>query len=55
MTGQATPWLRETDVFTSEAEGFYRFVIPSLVIAKDGMVLVFCEGRKYCPGDHEAG
>ncbi len=55
MIGQAAPWLREIEVFTSEAEGFYRFVIPSLVIAKDGTILAFCEGRKYGPGDYEAG
>gem|GEM_PF-3981248 len=27
MTRQTVPWLRETEVFTSEAEGFFRFVI----------------------------
>ena len=52
---QARPWLRETEVFTSGAEGFYTFVIPSLAIATDGTILAFCEGRKHGPGDHQAG
>ena len=49
-----TPWMRETELFTSGAEGYHTFRIPSLVIANDGTILAFCEGRKYGQGDHEA-
>ena len=42
---QAVPWLRETEVFTSGAEGYHTFRIPALAIATDGTILAFCEGR----------
>ena len=52
--GGVTPWIRETEIFTSGAEGYHTFRIPALVIAVDGTILAFCEGRKYGQGDHEA-
>jgi len=34
-----------TDVFTSGAEGYHTFRIPSVVVTQGGTVLAFCEGR----------
>ena len=45
MTVQ-TPWMRETEVFAVGAEGYHTFRIPALVVANDGTILAFCEGRK---------
>lgn len=39
------PWFRETEVFTGGANGHHTYRIPSLVIANDGTILAFCEGR----------
>ena len=50
----AVPWMRETEVFTSGAEGYHTFRIPSLVVAGDGTILAFCEGRVGGFHDHQA-
>ena len=42
----AVPWFRETEVFTSGAEGYHTFRIPGLVVAGDGTILAFAEGRR---------
>ena len=44
-----TPWFRETELFTSGAEGYHTFRIPAMVVANDGTLLAFCEGRSYGP------
>lgn len=49
-----TPWFRETELFTSGAEGHDTFRIPSLVVANDGTILAFCEGRRDGMDDYEA-
>ena len=41
------PWIRETELFTSGLDGYHTFRIPSLVVATDGTILAFCEGRKH--------
>ncbi len=51
---QAVPWLRETEVFTSGAEGYHTFRIPSLAITSDGTILAFCEGRRHGQHDYDA-
>ena len=59
MTNEATattrvPWFRESEVFTAGAEGYHTFRIPALVVATDGTLLAFCEGRKYGGRDYHA-
>ena len=51
---EQTPWMTETEVFTSGAEGYHTFRIPALVVANDGTILAFCEGRKHGGGDYQA-
>ena len=51
---EAVPWMRETEVFTSGAEGYHTFRIPSLVVTGDGTILAFCEGRVGGYRDHQA-
>jgi hypothetical protein len=53
MATQRVPWMRETEVFTSGAEGYHMYAIPSLAITPDGTILAFCEGRKHGPTDHQ--
>ncbi len=45
--------LTHVDVFTSGAEGYHTFRIPTIVTAPDGSLLVFAEGRK--ENRHDAG
>ena len=37
---------KHVDVFTAGVGGYYAYRIPSLVVAPDGDLLVFCEARK---------
>jgi len=53
-TNGAVPWMRETDLFVGGAEGYHTFRIPSLVVATDGTILAFCEGRKFGARDYHA-
>ena len=48
---EQTPWMRETEIFTSDTEGYHTFRIPALVVANDGTVLAFGEGRKHTSSD----
>ena len=41
----------ETVVFESGTDGYNTFRIPSVIVAADGTVLAFCEGRKESMGD----
>ena len=47
----AIPWFRESELFTQGAEGYHTFRIPCIVVANDGTILAFCEGRKHGQGD----
>ena len=49
-----TPWFRETELFTSGAEGYHTFRIPAMVVANDGTLLAFCEGRSYGQEDYQS-
>ena len=44
-------FLKENDVFVDGAEGYHTFRIPAVVVATNGVVLAFCEGRKDGRGD----
>ena len=46
IAGSTPPWFRETELFTSSAEGYHTFRIPALAVAPDGTILAFCEGRE---------
>src|SRR4051812_9140164 len=37
--------VEQIDVFTAGQEGYHTYRIPTVVRAKDGMLLAFCEGR----------
>ena len=41
-------------MFTAGAEGYHTFRIPALVVATDGTLLAFCEGRKHGGRDYHA-
>lgn len=51
---RGVPWFRETEVFTSGAEGYHTFRIPALAVAPDGTILAFCEGRRHGQDDYRA-
>ncbi len=40
-----------TDVFVSGREGYHTYRIPALIVAGDGALLAFCEGRKKAQSD----
>jgi sialidase-1 len=41
----------QEDVYISGEEGYHTYRIPSLIVAADGSLLAFCEGRKHGRGD----
>ena len=42
--GPSVPSFRETELFTSGAEGYHTYRIPALVVSNGGTLLAFCEG-----------
>jgi len=44
--------IRQTEVFTSGTEGYHTYRIPALIVASDGTILAFCEGRRNSASDH---
>jgi len=57
LTSMATDHTRaeepfRVDVFTSGADGYHTYRIPSLIVSRQGTLLAFCEGRKTGRGDH---
>ena len=52
--GNGIPWFRETEIFTSGANGYHTFRIPAFVVAPDGSLLAFCEGRRDGVHDHQS-
>lgn len=46
------PFLRQVDVFRSGEDGYHTYRIPALLIASDGTLLAFCEGRRNSSTDH---
>lgn len=51
VSGQATTKPEETPLFVSGTGGYHTYRIPSLLVAKDGSLLAFAEGRKSGSGD----
>lgn len=45
------PAIEQTDVFVSGQDGYHTYRIPSVIRAKNGSLLAFCEGRKSGGGD----
>src|SRR5205814_1042781 len=41
----------QIDVFVSGQDGYHTYRIPSIIRAKNGALLAFCEGRKSAGGD----
>ncbi|MGB9687326.1 sialidase family protein [Thermogutta sp.] len=41
----------QEDIYISGEEGYHTYRIPSLLVAADGTLLAFCEGRKHGRGD----
>ena len=42
----------QTDLFTSGTGGYHTYRIPALIVAPEGTLLAFCEGRKTGRADH---
>ncbi|MCL5019935.1 MAG: glycoside hydrolase [Patescibacteria group bacterium] len=40
-------WFEQTDPFIGGTEGYNTFRIPAIVVSPKGVILAFCEGRKY--------
>jgi sialidase-1 len=49
IVGAAEP--NQTDIFVAGQDGYHTYRIPAIVVATNGAVLAFCEGRKNGAGD----
>src|SRR3954471_2620626 len=47
----AEPRVEQSDVFVGGQAGYHTYRIPAIVVATNGTVLAFCEGRKNGAGD----
>lgn len=47
----AEPFLHQKDIFVSGTDGYDTFRIPALIVAPDGTLLAFAEGRKKSASD----
>jgi sialidase-1 len=50
-TPAVTPGLHQTDLFVSGQGGYHTYRIPSVLVTATGMILAFCEGRRYSASD----
>ena len=48
---ETAPWFRETELFTGGSGGYNTYRIPAVVVANDGTILAFIEGRRTGPFD----
>ncbi len=46
--------LRQSDIFVAGTEGYHTFRIPVLIVATNGHLLAFCEGRRHSEADSGA-
>ena len=44
--------MKKLDIFTSGQDGYHTYRIPSLIVAPNGDLLAFCEGRRNSRSDH---
>ncbi len=51
-TLSAGAFFKEVDIFVNGTEGYACYRIPSIIVAPNGDILAFCEGRKNNCGDH---
>lgn len=51
-TAQKSAWIRQTELFTAGTGGYHTYRIPALIVAPDGTILAFCEGRKNSAKDN---
>lgn len=42
----AEPLLKQTDLFVASQDGYHTYRIPAIVVATNGTLLAFCEGRR---------
>jgi sialidase-1 len=49
--GQTTPPPTQTNVFLAGTQGYHTYRIPAVVLATNGTLLAFCEGRKNSRSD----
>jgi len=51
-TDAAGSFFEQTDVFIGGTEGYHTYRIPAILVAANGDLLAFCEGRKTSSADH---
>ena len=51
-TAAAGSFFEEVDIFVSGNEGYACYRIPAILVAPNGDIMAFCEGRKNNCGDH---
>ena len=51
-TQAAGIFFEENDLFVSGTEGYHTYRIPAIIVAPNGDILAFCEGRKTSSADH---
>ena len=45
------PVFEQTDVFVGGADGYHTYRLPVILASARGTILVFCDGRRFSPGD----
>ena len=45
------PIFEQTDVFVGGTDGYHTYRLPVILASARGTILVFCDGRRFSPGD----
>ena len=45
------PVFEQTDVFVGGTDGYHTYRLPVILVSARGTILVFCDGRRFSPGD----